>query len=30
MTKLMAIPPVAEALIGADIRDNFELPDYGM
>jgi 2-polyprenyl-6-methoxyphenol hydroxylase-like FAD-dependent oxidoreductase len=29
MTRLMAIPTVAEAIIGADIRDNFDLPDYG-
>jgi 2-polyprenyl-6-methoxyphenol hydroxylase-like FAD-dependent oxidoreductase len=28
MTKFMAIPFVAEALIGADIRDDFDLPDY--
>jgi 2-polyprenyl-6-methoxyphenol hydroxylase-like FAD-dependent oxidoreductase len=28
MTKLMAIPPIATALIGADIRDNFEPPEY--
>jgi 2-polyprenyl-6-methoxyphenol hydroxylase-like FAD-dependent oxidoreductase len=28
MTKLMAIPPIATALIGADLRDNFEPPDY--
>jgi 2-polyprenyl-6-methoxyphenol hydroxylase-like FAD-dependent oxidoreductase len=30
MTKLMDIPFVAEALIGADIRDGFDLPDYGI
>jgi 2-polyprenyl-6-methoxyphenol hydroxylase-like FAD-dependent oxidoreductase len=30
MTKLMAIPSVATMLIGADIKDNFELPDYGI
>lgn len=28
MTKLMRIRIVAEALIGADVRDNFDLPDY--
>jgi 2-polyprenyl-6-methoxyphenol hydroxylase-like FAD-dependent oxidoreductase len=30
MTKLMGIPFVAEALIGADIRDGFVLQDYGI
>jgi 2-polyprenyl-6-methoxyphenol hydroxylase-like FAD-dependent oxidoreductase len=30
MTKLMALPFVADALVGADIRDDFELPDYGI
>jgi 2-polyprenyl-6-methoxyphenol hydroxylase-like FAD-dependent oxidoreductase len=29
MTKLMVVPFVAEALVGADVRDDFELPDYG-
>jgi 2-polyprenyl-6-methoxyphenol hydroxylase-like FAD-dependent oxidoreductase len=29
MTRLMAIPYVADAIIGADIRDNFDLPNYG-
>jgi 2-polyprenyl-6-methoxyphenol hydroxylase-like FAD-dependent oxidoreductase len=30
MTKLMGLPFVANALIGADIRDDFDLPDYGI
>ena len=30
MTRLMGLPFVAEALIGADIRDDFDLPDYGI
>jgi 2-polyprenyl-6-methoxyphenol hydroxylase-like FAD-dependent oxidoreductase len=29
-TKLLVIPPVADFLIGRDLRDDFELPDYGM
>jgi 2-polyprenyl-6-methoxyphenol hydroxylase-like FAD-dependent oxidoreductase len=29
MTKLMIVPFIAEALVGADVRDDFELPDYG-
>lgn len=29
-TKLMAIPPVADILIGKSVRDDFDLPDYGM
>ena len=30
MTKLMGLPFVADALIGADIRDDFELPEHGI
>lgn len=30
VTKLMRVPFVATAVIGADIRDNFDLPDYGI
>jgi 2-polyprenyl-6-methoxyphenol hydroxylase-like FAD-dependent oxidoreductase len=28
-TRLMRIPFIAERLIGADVRDDFELPGYG-
>lgn len=28
-TRLMRIPFVAERLVGADVRDDFELPEYG-
>ena len=28
MTKLLAIPPVADYFIGRDLKDNFDLPDY--
>jgi 2-polyprenyl-6-methoxyphenol hydroxylase-like FAD-dependent oxidoreductase len=30
ITKLLVIPPVADFLIGRDLRDDFELPDYRM
>jgi 2-polyprenyl-6-methoxyphenol hydroxylase-like FAD-dependent oxidoreductase len=29
-TKLMVIPPAADFLIGASLRDEFDLPDYEM
>lgn len=28
MTKLLAIPALADLLVGRDVRDNFDLPDY--
>jgi 2-polyprenyl-6-methoxyphenol hydroxylase-like FAD-dependent oxidoreductase len=28
-TRLMRIPWIAERLVGVDLRDNFDLPDYG-
>lgn len=30
VTRLMAIPPVAEFFLGRDLRDPIELPDYGI
>lgn len=30
VTKLMAVPLVAELAIGSTLKDDFELPDYGM
>jgi 2-polyprenyl-6-methoxyphenol hydroxylase-like FAD-dependent oxidoreductase len=29
VTKLLRVPPVAEFFIGRELRDDFELPDYG-
>ena len=29
-TRLMVIPPVADLLIGRSLRDDFDLPDYGI
>lgn len=29
-THLMVIPPLADLFVGGSVRDNFDLPDYGM
>jgi hypothetical protein len=30
LTKLLIVPPVTDFLVGRNLRDDFDLPEYGM